>query len=149
MGILHHGPEFDQAEILTVTSHPRLEEKDPSTGIQSDDQGYGQKNRGKKNQGDERDEDIKQAVHGSKGRETVLDITEYLGIFVEYKRFKNYHMDIQQLVLETLKGSKEAMKAGEIAVKAGVEKAEVDKAIKALKKAEKIISPKNCYYQAK
>jgi len=58
-------------------------------------------------------------------------------------------MDIQKLVFDTLKGSKVAMKSGEIAVKTGVEKAEVDKAIKALKKAEKIISPKVCYYLAK
>jgi len=58
-------------------------------------------------------------------------------------------MDVQQMVLDTLKGSKEAMKAGEIAVKAGVDKADVDKAIKALKKSEKIVSPRNCYYQAK
>lgn len=58
-------------------------------------------------------------------------------------------MDIQKLVLDTLKGSKTAMKSGEIAVKTGVEKADVDKAIKVLKKAEKITSPKACYYTAK
>jgi len=58
-------------------------------------------------------------------------------------------MDHQEKVLNALKESSVAMKSGEVAAKIGLEKADVDKAIKALKKAEKIISPKNCYYQAK
>jgi len=58
-------------------------------------------------------------------------------------------MEIQEKVLKALKESNVAMKSGEVAAKVGLEKAEVDKAIKALKKAEKIVSPKNCYYQAK
>ena len=58
-------------------------------------------------------------------------------------------MDIQEKVLKALKESSVAMKSGEVAGKIGMEKAEVDMAIKALKKAEKIVSPKNCYYQAK
>ncbi len=58
-------------------------------------------------------------------------------------------MDIQELVLKTLKESSNPMKAGEIAAKAGVEKADVDKAIKALKKSEMIQSPKVCYYSCK
>ncbi|MBW6492344.1 MAG: MarR family transcriptional regulator [Lentimicrobium sp.] len=41
------------------------------------------------------------------------------------------------------------MKSAEIAAKAGIKKAVVDKAIQALKKEEKIISPKVCYYTAK
>ena len=39
--------------------------------------------------------------------------------------------------------------AAEIASMAGIEKAEVDKIIKALKKEELIVSPKNCYYTVK
>ena len=58
-------------------------------------------------------------------------------------------MDIQEKVLQALKESSVAMKSGEVAGKIGVEKADVDKAIKALKKEEKIVSPKNCYYAAK
>lgn len=58
-------------------------------------------------------------------------------------------MDIQELVLKTLKESSNPMKAGEIASKAGVEKADVDKAIKALKKSDMIQSPKVCYYSCK
>lgn len=55
-------------------------------------------------------------------------------------------MDVNELVVKTLKESGEPLKAGEIAEKAGIDKKEVDKAIKALKKEEKIISPKRCYY---
>jgi len=58
-------------------------------------------------------------------------------------------MEIQEKVLKALKESNVAMKSGEVAAKVGLEKAEVDKAIKALKKEEKLVSPKNCYYQAK
>lgn len=55
-------------------------------------------------------------------------------------------MDINELVVKTLKESAEPLKAGEIAEKAGVDKKEVDKAIKELKKEEKVVSPKRCYY---
>jgi hypothetical protein len=47
-----------------------------------------------------------------------------------------------------LKDSPEPLKAGDIAQKAGLDKKEVDKAIKALKKEEKIVSPKRCFYSA-
>ncbi|WP_315115949.1 MarR family transcriptional regulator [uncultured Clostridium sp.] len=57
-------------------------------------------------------------------------------------------MEIKDKVLELLKSS-EPLKSGEIAEKLGVDKAEVDKAIKALKKEELIESPKRCYYSAK
>lgn len=52
-------------------------------------------------------------------------------------------------VLEVLKSSAEPLKAAEIAEKAGIDKKEVDKAIKTLKAEEKIESPKRCYYSAK
>jgi biotin operon repressor len=58
-------------------------------------------------------------------------------------------MDTTELILKTLKKAGKAMKSGEIAETAGIDKAEVDKAIKKLKKEEKITSPKNCYYEAK
>ena len=53
------------------------------------------------------------------------------------------------LILKTLQNAGKAMKAGEIADAAGIDKKEVDKAIKTLKASEKIFSPKVCYYQAK
>jgi len=55
-------------------------------------------------------------------------------------------MDINEAVLKTLGESKEPLKAGEIAEAAGIDKKEVDKALKALKKEGKIDSPKRCYY---
>lgn len=57
-------------------------------------------------------------------------------------------MDVKEKVLETLKNSKEPMKAGDIAEKASIDKKEVDKALKTLKSEEKISSPKRCFYAA-
>jgi len=55
----------------------------------------------------------------------------------------------QEKVLQVLKISGKPMKSGEIAEIAGIDKKEVDKAIKKLKTEDKIFSPKNCFYQAK
>ncbi len=53
---------------------------------------------------------------------------------------------MEEKVLELLKGK--TMKSAEIAEALGVDKKEVDKIIKKLKKEGKIDSPKRCYYQA-
>jgi DNA-binding MarR family transcriptional regulator len=58
-------------------------------------------------------------------------------------------MEIKQIVLKTLKDSKEPLKGGDIAEKSGQDKAAVDKAIKALLKDDLVMSPKRCFYQAK
>ena len=58
-------------------------------------------------------------------------------------------MDVLEKVLETLKANGEPMKSGEIAEKSGIDKKDVDKAIKKLKDDEKIESPKRCYYTVK
>ncbi len=58
-------------------------------------------------------------------------------------------MEATQTVIETLKKAGKPMKAGEIAQMAGIDKKEVDKAIKVLKVEEKIVSPKRCYYEVK
>ncbi len=58
-------------------------------------------------------------------------------------------MEIKQIVLSTLKNSKEPLKSGEIAEKCGQGKDAVDKVIKALLKEDLVTSPKRCYYQAK
>ncbi len=52
-------------------------------------------------------------------------------------------------VLETLKTAGKPMKAGEIAEASGLDKKAVDKAMKVLKKEEKIVSPKFCYWEPK
>ncbi|MCK4890570.1 MAG: HTH domain-containing protein [Candidatus Aminicenantes bacterium] len=58
-------------------------------------------------------------------------------------------MEFEQKVFETLKKSDQPLKGKEIADLAGIDKKEVDKAIKKLKKEEKIYSPKNCFYSIK
>ncbi|HOK98462.1 MAG TPA: MarR family transcriptional regulator [Bacteroidales bacterium] len=55
----------------------------------------------------------------------------------------------KELVLSVLKNTGKPMRPGEIVAATGLDKKEVDKAIKALKAEEKIFSPKNCFYQAK
>lgn len=57
-------------------------------------------------------------------------------------------MDIKEKVLEILNNSEEPLKGAQIAEASGIDKKEVDKAIKELKKEEKIISPKRCFYAA-
>lgn len=58
-------------------------------------------------------------------------------------------MEFVEKVWEYLKTEADPKKAGEVAEALGVDKKEVDKAIKALKKDERIESPKRCYYTAK
>lgn len=50
-------------------------------------------------------------------------------------------------VLEVLKNAGKALKAGEIAEATGLDKKEVDKAMKTLKTEGKITSPKMCYWE--
>ncbi len=52
-------------------------------------------------------------------------------------------------VLQTMKAAGKPLKAGEIAEVSGMDKKEVDKAMKVLKKEGKIESPKVCYWQPK
>ena len=58
-------------------------------------------------------------------------------------------MDVKDKVLETLKNSDKPLKGGEISEISGIDKKEVDKAIKVLKKEGLLESPKRCYYTAK
>ncbi len=52
-------------------------------------------------------------------------------------------------VFETMKAAGKALKAGEIAAVSGLDKKEVDKAMKVLKVEGRIESPKVCYWQPK
>ena len=52
-------------------------------------------------------------------------------------------------VLETLAKAGKPLKAGEIAELSGLDKKEVDKAMKELKAEEKIVSPKRCFWEPK
>ena len=49
---------------------------------------------------------------------------------------------------KVLKALAKPMKAGEVATETGLDKAEVEKAIKKLAKEGRVESPKRCYYQA-
>jgi len=55
----------------------------------------------------------------------------------------------KEKVLEALKGAGKPLKAGEIIAITGLEKKEVDKAMKALKDEGAIVSPKVCFWQPK
>ncbi len=52
----------------------------------------------------------------------------------------------EEKVLEVMKNAGKPLKTQEIADMLGVDKKEVDKIVKKLKKEGKIISPKRCYY---
>lgn len=58
-------------------------------------------------------------------------------------------MDANQLVLNALKTADKPLKGGEIAEKTGLDKKDVDKALKELKKQGAVESPKVCFYTAK
>jgi len=55
-------------------------------------------------------------------------------------------MDAKEAVLKTLKNAGKPLRPGDIAEAAGLDKEVVSKAIKELKKEEKIDSPKRCFY---
>lgn len=58
-------------------------------------------------------------------------------------------MDTNQKVLDTLKKTGKPMKAGEISETAGIDRKEVEKAIKKLVTEGKLHSPKKCFYDIK
>jgi len=55
-------------------------------------------------------------------------------------------MDLTEKVLEVMHAAGQPLNAGKIAELGGLERKEVDKAMVQLKKAEKIVSPKRCYW---
>ena len=55
----------------------------------------------------------------------------------------------EEIVLNTLKDAAIALTVGDVAEISGLDKKEVDKVIKKLKKEDKLESPKRCYYQPK
>ena len=58
-------------------------------------------------------------------------------------------MDANEKVLSVLKKNVKPMKGGEIAEATGIDKKEVDKAIKKLVTEGKIFSPQRCFYSIK
>lgn len=55
-------------------------------------------------------------------------------------------MDVTEKVLETMRVAGEPLNAGKIAELSGLDRKDVDKAMTRLKKEEKIVSPKRCYW---
>lgn len=55
-------------------------------------------------------------------------------------------MDIQEKILHAFKEAGEAMRPGELAEKTGLDKKDVEKAIKKMKEAGTLHSPKRCFY---
>lgn len=58
-------------------------------------------------------------------------------------------MNPKELVLQTLKSTPEPLKTQDIVQKTGLDKKEVEKAIKELKSEGLVESPKRCFYTAK
>ena len=58
-------------------------------------------------------------------------------------------MSTKEDVLKIFADSEEPLRPGVVVEKLGIDKKEVDKAIKELKKEEKIYSPKRCFYTSK
>jgi hypothetical protein len=58
-------------------------------------------------------------------------------------------MDTVATVLEAMKKAAKPLNATELVKLTGLDKKEVEKAMKLLKEAEKIMSPKRCFWQVK
>ncbi len=58
-------------------------------------------------------------------------------------------MDAYQDVLELFASATEPVNAGKVAEATGIDRKEVDKVMAKLKKEEKIVSPKRCYWEIK
>ncbi|HHT36051.1 MAG: MarR family transcriptional regulator [Candidatus Wallacebacter cryptica] len=58
-------------------------------------------------------------------------------------------MDAYQAVLEFFEKAEEPVRTGQVVEATGLDKKEVDKAMNKLKKEEKIVSPKRCYWELK
>lgn len=56
-------------------------------------------------------------------------------------------MDNYQVVLEFFENAEKPLNAGAVAEGTGVDRKEVDKVMTKLKKEEKIVSPKRCYWE--
>ncbi len=58
-------------------------------------------------------------------------------------------MSVTDTILEAMKQAGEPLNNGKIAELTGIDKKEVEKAMKQLKTEEKIVSPKRCYWEPK
>jgi biotin operon repressor len=56
-------------------------------------------------------------------------------------------MDTADQILKAMQSAGKSLSAGQIAEISGIDRKEVDKAMKKLKTEGKIVSPKNCYWE--
>jgi biotin operon repressor len=56
-------------------------------------------------------------------------------------------MDTTDQILKAMQSAGKSLSAGQIAEISGIDRKEVDKAMKKLKTEGKIVSPKNCYWE--
>lgn len=56
-------------------------------------------------------------------------------------------MDTADKILEVMRAEGQPLNAGKIVELGGLDRKDVDKAMKQLKKEEKIVSPKRCYWE--
>ncbi len=62
---------------------------------------------------------------------------------------KGETVDNYEVILDFFSKADKPVKAGEVAAATGIDKKEVDKIMAKLKKEEKIVSPKHCFWQLK
>ena len=60
-----------------------------------------------------------------------------------------YKMENYQVIVDFFNKADKPVSAGQIATATGIDRKEVDKVMKTLKKEEIITSPKNCYWEIK
>lgn len=58
-------------------------------------------------------------------------------------------MDNYEVIVAFFNSAEKPVSAGQIATATGIDRKEVDKVMAKLKKEEKIVSPKNCYWEIK
>ena len=58
-------------------------------------------------------------------------------------------VEAAEKVLDAMKKAGEPLNAGKVAEMTGLERKDVDKAMNELKKTERIVSPKRCYWEPK
>lgn len=58
-------------------------------------------------------------------------------------------MEVKEQIIKAMKEKGTPMSAGQIAEATGIDRQEVDKAMKKLKESTDIVSPKRCYWEPK
>eukprot|EP00831_Metopus_contortus_P047253 TRINITY_DN38089_c0_g1_i1.p2 TRINITY_DN38089_c0_g1~~TRINITY_DN38089_c0_g1_i1.p2 ORF type:complete len:120 (-),score=24.22 TRINITY_DN38089_c0_g1_i1:32-391(-) len=73
----------------------------------------------------------------------------YYKVVIITKLKQEVQMSVKEDVLKIFIDSEEPLRPGQVIEALNIDKSEVDKAIKELKKEEKIYSPKRCFYTSK